>query len=408
MKTTVPLISVIIPVYNAEKYLRECLDGITGQTLKNIEIICVNDGSTDGGMDVLRAYEKRDKRIKVINKKNEGANYARRDGYEVARGEWVAFIDADDLIAKDYLENLAEFITADTDVVMGETRVVTTRMFPETKADNKHSFIKDGQEIYKLFISQWVVQPDGAHIVPISPWAKIIRRSVLENSDWYQSNYGSGNDSLMMRQVFQNMKGGLSVVYKPIYHYFFSRGLGFKKQFKTNTGKVISRLEYEIQRYYTDLEHANKKGYALNDIAVLTMLNITHEYLISYSSSDMLTRDDVNVVDKWIGTISINFGDKKTKDIIKRDHFNHHTLESFYEIAVDKGVEAYIAHYYNRLIAKAEHQNAELQHENTELQTRNIELQQHIDELQQSLSWKITSPLRQLNYAVHQSKKAKK
>ena len=91
-----PIISVIIPVYNSEKYLRKCLDSVINQTLKDLEIICVNDGSTDQSLEILNEYINVDNRITVINQDNLGAGAARNKGLEVAKGEYIHFLDADD------------------------------------------------------------------------------------------------------------------------------------------------------------------------------------------------------------------------------------------------------------------------------------------------------------------------
>ena len=90
-------ISVIIPVYNAEKYLRECLDSVIEQTLQEIEIICVDDGSTDNSLAILKEYTQKDERLKIIEQANRGAGAARNLGMAVALGEYLAFLDADDL-----------------------------------------------------------------------------------------------------------------------------------------------------------------------------------------------------------------------------------------------------------------------------------------------------------------------
>ena len=92
-----PLISVIIPIYNVESYLKECLDSVLYQTLQNIEIICINDGSTDNSKNILESYANYDKRIKLINKQNEGVAKARNEALLFAKGEFVCFIDPDDL-----------------------------------------------------------------------------------------------------------------------------------------------------------------------------------------------------------------------------------------------------------------------------------------------------------------------
>lgn len=96
-----PLISIVIPIYNAEKYLPMCLESILKQSYSELEIICVNDGSTDESSDLLRTYANSDKRIKIIDKKNEGVSSARNTGIEKACGEYLIFVDADDWIDSD-------------------------------------------------------------------------------------------------------------------------------------------------------------------------------------------------------------------------------------------------------------------------------------------------------------------
>ena len=98
--------SVIIPVYNAEKYLRGCMDSVLSQTLRELELICVDDGSTDGSAAILEEYAEKDSRVRVLRQENKGAGAARNLGIGAARGEYVAFIDADDSLCLDSLEPL--------------------------------------------------------------------------------------------------------------------------------------------------------------------------------------------------------------------------------------------------------------------------------------------------------------
>lgn len=100
------LISVIVPVYNVEKYLSRCVDSIIGQTYSNLEIILVNDGSTDLSGAICDEYKKKDKRIVVIHQKNGGLSQARNSGMEIMSGKYVAFVDSDDYISEDYIEYL--------------------------------------------------------------------------------------------------------------------------------------------------------------------------------------------------------------------------------------------------------------------------------------------------------------
>lgn len=100
-------VSVIIPVYNTEKYLRKCLDSVCNQTLSDIEIICINDCSEDKSLSVLNDYAQNDNRVKIINlEKNQGVSYARNTGIINANGEYVGFVDSDDYIEKNYFETL--------------------------------------------------------------------------------------------------------------------------------------------------------------------------------------------------------------------------------------------------------------------------------------------------------------
>ena len=99
-------ISVIIPVYNVENYLSECLDSIINQSLNDIEIICINDGSTDNSLKILQDYEKRDNRIRVINQKNSGLGATRNVGLSLSEGKYVYFMDSDDYLELSTLEEL--------------------------------------------------------------------------------------------------------------------------------------------------------------------------------------------------------------------------------------------------------------------------------------------------------------
>ena len=102
-----PKISVIIPVYNVEKYLKRCLESVTNQTLKDIEVICVNDGSTDGTLKILNTYASKDERIKLIDlSKNHGASFARNKGLDIATSEYISFVDSDDYLDLNFYEKL--------------------------------------------------------------------------------------------------------------------------------------------------------------------------------------------------------------------------------------------------------------------------------------------------------------
>lgn len=103
-ESVMPKVSVVIPVYNVKQYLYQCLDSVVNQTLKDIEIICINDGSEDGSLAILKEYAAKDKRIVVLNQNNYGANNARNKGLDIVKGEFLSFLDSDDFFELDMLE----------------------------------------------------------------------------------------------------------------------------------------------------------------------------------------------------------------------------------------------------------------------------------------------------------------
>ena len=114
-------ISVVVPVYNVEKYLKECIDSITNQTLEDIEIICVNDGSTDSSLEILNDYAKKDSRIIVINKSNSGYGHTMNMGLNAATGEYIGIIESDDFADKNMFEDLYKLAKEyDADIVKGD------------------------------------------------------------------------------------------------------------------------------------------------------------------------------------------------------------------------------------------------------------------------------------------------
>lgn len=99
-------ITVVVPIYNVEEYLARCLDSVVGQTFRDIEIICVDDGSTDGSASIVERYAEKDERISLIRQENKGLSAARNAGMKVARGKYISFVDSDDWIDLDFLEKL--------------------------------------------------------------------------------------------------------------------------------------------------------------------------------------------------------------------------------------------------------------------------------------------------------------
>jgi glycosyltransferase involved in cell wall biosynthesis len=146
---TNPIISIIVPIYNTEAYLRKCLDSLVEQTVKEIEIILVNDGSTDNSGKICDEYAKKDRRIKVIYHENKGVAEARNSGMYLVEGKFLTFVDSDDYVSKEYIERMLEYFKKypEADIVIfGQARIVgkrTTIYLPEKEAlMNRSEFSK--------------------------------------------------------------------------------------------------------------------------------------------------------------------------------------------------------------------------------------------------------------------------
>jgi Glycosyltransferases involved in cell wall biogenesis len=146
------LFSVIIPVFNVDQYLRDCLDSVMSQIFNDFEVICINDGSTDESLSILEEYSKKDSRIVIVNQENKGLSGARNMGLKAAKGEYVFFLDSDDWITPDALQILANSISGE-DVLCFNGQ----RYFEETDEYEKPDNLPD-----KSYISGWIYYNESA------------------------------------------------------------------------------------------------------------------------------------------------------------------------------------------------------------------------------------------------------
>lgn len=167
-----PDVSVIIPVYNSGSYLKRCLESVIGQTHKNIEIICINDGSTDNSLEILTAFKQADDRIELINQKNHGLSYSRNVGLDAARGIFIYFLDADDYIDFDTLEGLLSKI-GDCDAAFSEMAVEYDVLSEMAEKDSLYySLPKEG------IVN---VSPDSLRSLFPSACSRLFRKQVIED-----------------------------------------------------------------------------------------------------------------------------------------------------------------------------------------------------------------------------------
>lgn len=171
-------ISVVIPVYNVEKYLANCLDSVLNQTLEDIEVICVNDGSKDNSAAILEEYARKDKRIQIVNKPNGGLSSARNKGLEFVQGDFVAFLDSDDWVAPDFYEKLYnQAVLNYADVAIGKTRYYFSEDdIRENEWVNQYVFASGSEIVTEI--------EDRQHIIySCACWNKIYKTSLIKDNN---------------------------------------------------------------------------------------------------------------------------------------------------------------------------------------------------------------------------------
>lgn len=164
------IVSVIIPVYNVEEFLPRCLDSIIYNTFQDLEIICIDDGSTDGSLEILNNYREKDKRIKVYSKSNEGLSSARNEGIRHSTGDWVAFVDSDDWLHKEYFSTLLTIQNSKNyDIVVGG--------FQRTVNSNSMDYRISNYSVKELdSVSFFSSQETKIYV-----WGRIYRRNLVKD-----------------------------------------------------------------------------------------------------------------------------------------------------------------------------------------------------------------------------------
>lgn len=263
------LVSIIVPVYNCEKFLKRCMDSLVNQTLKNIEIICINDGSTDSSLKILQEYKDKDDRIVLINKDNEGQSKARNIGIELAKGEYIGFVDADDWVDINFFENLyncANWYNADISVAG-----IIRRNFLYKKYYLKFDKLSLTDDINEKFELCGV--PKKSYV-----WNKIYKTEKLQNSGIRFEEGILYEDVIFTPEVLYTLKTLVTV--PEIYYYYWRRAGSTVSQRtkKANKDSVYAHnkadkffMEHDIdvskQKVYT-------KRYKLFGITILKVKSI--------------------------------------------------------------------------------------------------------------------------------------
>lgn len=182
----VPLVSIIVPVYNAEKYLNRCIDSILSQTMTDFELLLIDDGSKDNSGRIFDEYAEKDARVRVFHKPNGGVSSARNLGLDNAKGKWITFVDADDRCSCNYLEHLLSKVDDDTDLIISYAVICDST---GEKAEVYPEYRVNATNFERLFV-------DSDMHWHTSPWAKLYRASIIyENSLRFNEMMHIGEDA---------------------------------------------------------------------------------------------------------------------------------------------------------------------------------------------------------------------
>lgn len=316
-----PLISIIVPIYNVEKYLNKCIDSIIKQSFKNIEILLVIGESPDNCLSICESYVKTDSRIKIVYRANGGLADARNAGLEVAKGEYVLFIDSDDWIIDECLDEIAKIINkTKVDVIIGKFLVYNEGkikgLFYDTNIQGskvngceKHSVVK---YLYSIKLSP-------------AAWRYAINRKMLLRKDlfFYKGIYAEDSDwtprLLCSAESFW-------VIDKPFYQY---RKRNDSLDSHINLKKSLD-LMLIINRLFDYSYKLNNKFYSTYILGI-AHLNCLLPIILYYDSYNV---EGKSVIDKWI---------KENKNLIKnmqQYHFDLSVLEKIFGLFL--GVKIYM------------------------------------------------------------------
>ncbi len=247
-----PLITVILPCYNVGRYIEKSLSSILNQTIKNIEVICINDGSTDDTLDILNCYSINDERVKIYNQKNQGQGIARNNGIKHANGEYIAFVDPDDWIEYNMYENLYRLaVQSDVDFIecglnkyyetSGELKKVK---FDYPACENKiFNYKNDLNYVFKG--------------TSLSPCNKLFKKSFIIDNDIYFSNRRLSEDQIFTLKAKVKAK---KIIYIPKNYYNYrirpQSSLTTKKRENLHFENIVSEIKdfFKSQELYNDFK----------------------------------------------------------------------------------------------------------------------------------------------------------
>lgn len=254
-----PVISIIIPIFNCDKYLNRLINSILNQSYQNYELILLNDGSTDNSSSILEKFK--DKRIKLINKENTGVSDTRNQGLSLATGDLICFLDSDDYISPNYLETIIEYFTKNPEIELlnfafySETENSKLKRISSDKISFKEKYYKNKADLKKDFIALW----DNTMLYNI--WNKVYLKRIINENKIKFIGHNWGED-VLFNQTYLKFINNFYNSNKAFYHYIREREGALTKNYKENLFSIRKQEYYDFNNYF-------KEFYDLNDTAYL-------------------------------------------------------------------------------------------------------------------------------------------
>lgn len=282
MEDSSALISIIIPVYNAERYLSQCLESILNQTYKRLEIICVNDGSSDNSIEILKQNKNKDDRIIIIDKMNEGVSVARNIALQKARGHYVMFIDADDWIDSETCEKaVSEMKRTDADVVMWSyisehgTSQIPKMIFPEDTIFERKAVRKNIHRRLIGICGEEMEHPELADSL-CTVWGKLYKTELILKNDISFVNLkkiGTYEDGMFNLEVFYYVKRA-AYINNCFYHYRRENGTSVTSGYRQNLFRQWQNLFQLMHKYIEEKKLPDIYNVALYNRIALSIIGL--------------------------------------------------------------------------------------------------------------------------------------
>lgn len=319
-----PSISVVIPVYNSEKYLNECIDSILNQTFQNFEIITINDGSTDSSLQILEYYAQKHDNIKIINKENEGQGYARKLGLDLAKGDYILFCDSDDFYEPDALEKLYKTITKNkSDIAI--IRCIFWDCEKNTSEEPEQTKLLDflmKDTDFNNFTFNHMYMKSLAFQYIFAPWSKIYSKKYLDTyNDFYFPKNLQYEDVPFHIQVILRAKE-ISICPHKLYNYRVSNSQStMHTSIKSQQCFDIFKVIYEIKSILVKEEQLEAYWMLFYSYVLTTLyyyyykitLTFKDEYYKKIKETLKIFSDkEINELEPWIKKIYAKFSNAET------------------------------------------------------------------------------------------------